>query len=194
MEVKKEMIKLKTYTSAHASLDHFNSMLRLVKKDEPTYFEFDINDLSEELLDRHRKLYPWHFKDSIRSFTNDNITNLSKYEFSYQNRFKKYFKVDQFDYANKSIINTWDPKIDLFAIIKPCLLILKFIRDGEYLHLSVVYRKRDLIKRLIPNWCCLCVLLTEQAQKFNLKPKLLLDYSIQATYNDKDRLKWIMMK
>ena len=184
---------MKIFTSAHISEKHFNTMLELSEKNNPIFFEFDLKKLSDELIDKHRLVFPWHFKDSVRSITNSNIKNLTPYEFSYSNRFIKHFGINQIELCKsnlKNIVLTWDPKIDLFNFPRPCLLAIKFIKDGKFLHLSVVFRNRDLLKRLIPNWYCCYIILNNISKDLSLKTGKLFDYSIQSMYNDNDYQKW----
>jgi len=186
-------MNLQSYKNPHTSLKAFNAMLDRVS-DGPVYFELDSARTNVEIFKRHEKLFNWHYKDSIRSFTNANIENLTPYEFSYANRFTKHFGMDQLKRVkddHSKILITWDPKVDLYKSPKPCLLLLKFFEENNKLHLQCVFRNRDMIRRLIPNWLCLLNLLQSVAIQKGKKFGNLYDYSLWSYAKQFDLDKWL---
>jgi len=193
----KDKIRLNYFINPFISVNSFISFLKNLNKNNLYSLFLEINNLEidNNLISLHKKLFPWHFNDTIRSFTNPDISNLSRFQFSYNNRIHKHFGFSQLDIKSllkNNIINIWDPKIDFNSKdTKPCLLVIKFIKDNDNLNLSVVWRKRDILKRLIPNIFCLSNLLKEYASKLSLNSGIIMDYSLQFDFDNNLKKKFI---
>ena len=157
----------------------------------------DLNLLDLDFLTKYADLFRWHFKDSQRSLLTSTISN-SQYEFSYWNRIHEYFKVDQLKQAIQELhdnkqcrpISTWSPNEDLLASgIIPCLMTLQFSKVEDQLNLTVVFRSRDIIRRMIPNWNALKILQQQTADTLKLRMGSLYDVSLKWFYKDLDLVK-----
>jgi len=171
-------------------------MLNVVEQHEPVLFELDIKLLSTKLVAYHERLFSWHAKDTRRSFFVLPKTELNKFQFSYADRMTEYFGINQFQKAcfdYSKIICTWDPKVDLFKSPKPCFLILKFKRSGDKLDATVIFRNRDLIRRMVPNLLAIQTLMRTAAVDKKLKLGILIDYSLNTFYKQEDYERWISL-
>jgi len=174
------------------NINSFITFLNSIQHHNNLYLYISNLKIDENLLNAHKKLFPWHHKDSIRSFTNPDISKLTPFEFSYANRIQKYFGYSQLKHVlTNNIINIWDPQKDPNSRVKPCLLVLKFIKTDNKLNLTVIWRKRDILKRLIPNIFCLINLLKNESIKHNLTPGIITDFSIQIILNENEKNKFI---
>ena len=162
--------------------------------------EFYHDDLSDELIAWHKKKYPWHHADTIRSYTQKRLrkhgNNGKREDFAYMNRAAKYFGYDQFvehrAQPNK-LICLWDPSLsgDMLGEHNPCLVLVRFQKDGRFLNISAVYRKRDLLTRMIGNLAMLAVWLRKEAEHRKLKPGRITDFSMSSQYDEKKLLQHI---
>jgi len=157
----------------------------------PCFLETDLNnlDVESDLFYRYCQSYKWHFRDSHRSLLIKMERNLTPYEFSYYDRMREYFGIDQVEMARKhpnNIICNWEVGKDHKKRPRPCFVTAKFIPDKEFLHLSVTFRTRDVIKRMYPNFVALRFFLNEQASLLNKKPGKLFDYSNQIIADNQD--------
>lgn len=180
-------------THAHESLKSFSLMLDNHKQREPLYFSFDLQKLNKEILERYRTLFRWQYRDSLRSFTNPDISDLTDRQLSYANRFQEYFGVNQIEacLANpKLVATTWDPKRDLTRTPRPCLLSFRLIQDGKWLHIAVVFRAREMLRRMVGNWYCFMEFQREICEKRDLKPGKIYDFSMEAWFQKSDRINW----
>ena len=174
-----------------SKLSLFNSMLKEYKETQsiPIYFELEISKINKKIIARHQQLFPWHQAALLKS-----MTDPRKEPPSYLYRLTEMFGVDQIK-VNKTHMNnlmcTWNPKTDITNSNKPSLILLKFLKDGKHLNLSVVFRHRDLIKRLPGNWYVLTKFLNDKAKCLKLKPGKLFDYSMAASFHIEDYIKWI---
>lgn len=150
----------------------------------PLFVETDLNNLdtNSNLFNKFYNHFKWHFRDSHRSMNIKMERNLTPYEFSYYNRMREYFGIDQLELNLKNknnIICNWDNKKDYISRPKPCFVTGKFIQEDNYLHFSCTFRTRDVIKRLYPNYISLRLMLEKCAEQHNLKLGKLFDYSNQ---------------
>lgn len=184
-------------------IDAFFQVLDLGVNGESLLIETDLRLLDQDFVSRYSKEFSWHFKDSQRSLLTPDISN-PDFEFSYFNRIHNHFGFDQLYFvlgglkkgSRSRIISTWDPKVDMETkALIPCLVVLKLsISDRNELDLGVVFRSRDIMKRMIPNWVALDVFQRNCADLIGLKQGILSDYSLQWFYrhDDLQRLKGIL--
>lgn len=173
--------------------------LQIHMNQNPLFVETDLNliDLESDLFKRYYKEYKWHFKDSRRSLLQNMERNLTRYEFSYYDRIHSYFGKDQVKAIVEKpneIISLWDPKNDSQNSPKPCLVTIKIIPEDKFLHLSVTFRSRDIIRRMYPNFIALKIFQNDCAEMMKKHPGKLFDYSNQAFYREEDLnkvLSWI---
>lgn len=157
----------------------------------PLVIETDLKLINEK-NPLHIKLcssYKWHHDDSLRSLLEKMDRPLNQFEFSYYDRIREHFGEDQLDIIIKdqnAIISTWDIKVDKDNRIRPCLATLRLLSDRDYLHLSVTFRVRDVIRRLYFNMLALNKLQQECCKLLNKSQGLLFDYSNQAFCRDDD--------
>ena len=157
----------------------------------PCFLETDLNnlDIKSDLFQKYYKSFKWHFKDTHRSLLINMERKLTPYEFSYCDRMHKHFGFDQVEMVrNKSnnIICNWETGKDHNRRPRPCFVTAKFITEKSFLHLSVTFRTRDVIKRMYPNFVAFRIFLDKQASLLNKKPGKLFDYSNQIIAENKD--------
>ena len=161
-------------------------------ENSPMYIETDLNniDVSSDFFNKYKSMFKWHFNDSFRSVLVKMKRPLTKYEFSYYNRIYDYFGVNQEEIISRNfnnIICNWDSKSDYKNHPKPCLLTAKFIQEKEYIHLSITFRTRDIIKRLYPNWIALRIFFQKICDKHCKKMGKLFDFSNQIICDSNKR-------
>jgi len=167
--------------------------VKSVAQNEGVLLEYTQDDLSERLIAWHTQQYPWHHRDTRRSYTQMTLrkhgNNGKRTDFAYMQRAAAYFGYNQFDehraQPNK-LICVWDPSTDgdNFGEHNPCLVLVRFRKEGRWLLLSAVYRKRDLLTRMIGNVVMLTEWLRNEAERRRLKAGVITDYSMEATYNE----------
>lgn len=155
-------------------------------KDEfPLIIETDLKKLDDKLKNIYQKYFDWHFRDSMRSFLTDSIWN-PKFEFSYYRRMHTAFSVDQIEEVKKKIltdprkavISIWSPSIDLYGDIIPCFMNLYVKKYKDDLNFVVVFRSRDIVKRLIPNWYALKIIQENMSKDLSMNVGNIIDISI----------------
>lgn len=184
----------------HTSVKGVKTFLQSVGKvqqGEPLIVTFRPNDLADELVVWHRENYSYQHNDTIRSFTQQGLRKYGnrgkRVDFAYFNRAYTFFGYDQFEahraQPNK-LICIWDPSIegDMVGEHNPCMVLVKFQRMAGKLDLKVVFRKRDLLSRMVGNWAMLVMWLNNEAGMQKLKPGWITDYSMDTAY-DEARLK-----
>jgi len=174
--------------------------IQSIAQGENLILEFCHHDLSSELIAWHKKTYPWHHADTIRSYTQKQLRKHGNHgkreDFAYMNRAAKYFGYDQFvehrAQPNK-LMCLWDPSLagDILGEHNPCLVLVRFQKDGKFLNLTAVYRKRDLLRRMIGNLAMLVVWLKKEAERRKLQPGLITDFSMSTQYDEKKLLQHI---
>lgn len=181
----------------------FLTAVQQVAQHEAVILEFNPKDhLHDDLIKWHRKTYAWHHNDTIRSYTQRKLrahgNNGKRTDFAYFNRATEYFGYDQFSshraQPNK-LMCLWDPSMDgdTYGEHNPCLVLVKFLRDGRHLNLTAIYRKRDLLKRMVGNLHMLTLWLNSEAKERRLKAGTITDFSMEATY-DEDALQQQLKK
>jgi len=177
-------------------LDLFKSLLSLGQLNGKALFmNVDLKLLDQAFVDKYGEIFGWHLKDSYRSLMTD-VVNNPKYEFSYFNRMTKHFEINQLEHVlsnirlkklRQNMITFWDPKTDLTSdTIIPCLTALSFFIHEDILNLGVVFRSRDIVRRLIPNWSALKYMQTRIAESEGFKCGTLADFSFQWFYRQED--------
>jgi thymidylate synthase len=162
----------------------------------------DLNALKPEFIEKYDNVFHWHLRDSMRSLMLEEVKD-PKFEFSYYNRLRKYFGLDQVQNMYLQLktqgysrpIVTWDPRIDLTTKeLIPCLMSISFRTVGQDLAMSVVFRARDIVRRLIPNWNALAAIQKEVASEMKLSMGTLTDFSLSWFYrqDDLERLRKIL--
>lgn len=179
------------------SPSHFLCNIDSVHPGEPLLIEFTPTELSDELVRWHQENFRYQHTDTIRSYTKVKLrargNHGKRVDFSYLNRAKKYFGYDQFEshraQPNK-LICIWDPSKggDYVGEHNPCMVLVKFQRNGSKLDMRVVFRKRELLSRMVGNWFMLGHWLNHEAGEQDLKPGLITDFSMDTSY-EPDRLK-----
>lgn len=168
-----------------------------VSQGESLIVMFQPKDLADELIVWHRENYKYQHNDTIRSFTQQGLRKYGnrgkRVDFAYFNRAYKFFGYDQFKahraQPNK-LICIWDPSLegDMVGEHNPCMVLVKFgVYEGK-LNLNVVFRKRDLLSRMVGNWAMLVMWLNNEADIRKVKPGWIIDHSMDTTY-DEVRLK-----
>jgi len=180
----------------------FMQALELVIPGESVVLEFQPFHLTKSLMEWHEVQYPWHHKDTIRSYTEEKLrrygNNGKRKDFGYMHRAVKYFGYHQFDehrvQPNK-LICMWDPSFDgdNFGEHNPCLVLVRFKRVKHTLNMVAVYRKRDMLTRMVGNLKMLVKWLTDEAKIRRLKPGSITDFSMESQL-DKSRLSVHMMR
>ena len=157
----------------------------------------DLKKLSRDFLDSYSNIFGWHFRDSERSLLSSKISN-PKYEFSYFDRIHSHFGFDQLEFVleglrngtRSRVISTWDQTLDMRTKeIIPCLTLLQFSLDDSLprkLDLSVVFRSRDIVRRMVPNWNALDILQRQCADALHCEQGVLIDYSLKWFYTEAD--------
>ena len=161
----------------------------------PLFMNVDLKLLDQAFVDKYGEIFGWHLKDSHRSLITD-VVNNPKYEFSYFNRITKHFEIDQMKHVldslrrkdfRKNMIVTWDPKVDLASDgLIPCLTALSFNVSGGELNMGVLFRSRDVVRRLIPNWNALKYMQTRISESEGFQCGTLADFSFQWFYRQED--------
>lgn len=165
-----------------------------VEQGEQLIVTFRPKDLADELIVWHRQHYQYQHNDTIRSFTQQGLRKSGnrgkRVDFAYFNRAYKFFGYDQFKahraQPNK-LICIWDPSEegDMVGEHNPCMVLIKYqVRHGE-LNLNVVFRKRDLLSRMVGNWAMLVTWLNNEASVRGHKVGWITDYSMDTTYDQK---------
>ena len=176
------------------SLDPYANFVKILSNKffcGPLYLNLDLKFLASKFRDNYSKAFPWHLKDCERSLLTPDISN-PLYEFSYYSRIHESTDFESFIAAIKrnagnAILSTWrrqDYANDNQR--KPCLLILSAkLREG-FLDFSVVFRKRDIIRRMPGNWFALYKLQQEISTQLGSTPGYLHDYSMDWFYQQQD--------
>ena len=150
----------------------------------------DLSFIEEKLA----KVFPWHFNDTKRSLLTDKIIN-PKLEFSYYLRLHSHFNgIDLLDNmvskygTTKSFTSLWDSSVDNSAEGRvPCLSVMSLISEPDgSCSMFVLFRSRDLVKRMPFNWFFIDKLHKELCQKLNVKQGILYDYSVFAFAKQED--------
>lgn len=170
------------------------TLLEIYENQCPLFIETDLKNikLDSDFFKKYYSTFQWHFRDSHRSLIQRMHRKLNRYEFSYFDRIHDYFDVDQIEICREkpnNVVCCWDSRNDFTNSPKPCLLTMKFIRDKQYLHISVNFRTRDIIRRMFPNWIALRCLLEQEARLLNKKPGKIFDYSHQIMAKEEDVVK-----
>jgi len=182
---------ISTYRMAHRTFECFDQMLKWqLKSKDPIAFEIPYGEVNEDLYEKFEDKFPDKWEDSITSFSKLEFKSGSKNKHTYKYRIMKHFGKNQISGViadSRNIISTWDQRLDQTSVYKPCLLSIKFNIVNDKLNMIVVFRNRDLIKRLIVNWYCLHVLWNKVAIDMGKEPGVLYDFSMQS-YIDKNSL------
>lgn len=148
-----------------------------------TYVDLKELETSKEFIEKFKKVFPWHFQDSQRSFLTDKINN-PVYEFSYYQRMRIHFGINQIEAAIKNprmnLISTFDPKKDFSEKGRvPCFMQMYLLRNKDTIDFVVIFRNRDICRRVIPNWVAFNELQKEICKKMKLKQGITVDISIR---------------
>jgi hypothetical protein len=172
----------------------FLTTVEEMRDGEQLLITYSNKSLPDEIIQWHRWAYPWHHNDTIRSYTQGALREHGnrgkKTDFAYFNRAIKYFGYDQFAahrrHPNK-LMCLWDPskKGDYFGEHNPCLILIKFTERGKHLDMTAVFRKRDLLKRMIGNCCMLLLWLNNEAEARKMKAGTITDISLDTQYDVK---------
>lgn len=143
----------------------------------------------------YAKVFPWHLKDSIRSFTTTELNN-DTYEFSYRRRLEGHFEIPKTGIYINQIGNnpysTWDPAVDLNSNgRKPCFMNMFMNTKKGVTDFTIIFRRRDLCKRIIPNWFGIDFLEKEYCKINNTKQGKTVDISIDYFIEEGDFKKLI---
>ena len=175
------------------SVKHFLYGIDSIHQGESLITTFKVNALADELVQWHRIHYKWHHEDTIRSYTQQHLRERGnrgkRVDFAYFNRAFKYFGYDQFAehrVQRNKLICLWDPTTDgdNFGEHNPCLILVRFQVYEGLLDMNVVFRKRDLLKRMIGNWAMLVMWLNNEASQRNMKPGSITDFSMECVYDE----------
>ena len=177
-------------------VDLFKALLSTGKLNGgPLFMSVDLKLLDQVFVDKYGEIFGWHLKDSHRSLMTD-VVNNPKFEFSYFDRMTKYFGINQLEHVldslrrkdfRKNMIVTWDPKIDLGSnSLIPCLTALSFNVSDSALNMGVLFRSRDVVRRLIPNWSALKYMQTRISESEGFRCGTLADFSFQWFYRQED--------
>lgn len=154
----------------------------------------DLKKLDRSFIEQYDDAFHWHLKDSTRSLNTGDLAD-PKFEFSYYDRIHKYFGINQMDLALQELVTEkrsrpivlWDPKVDLQAKnLIPCLTMISFNINFNEVNMSVVFRSRDIIRRLIPNWNALQFFQERIANSLSMKVGTLTDFSLSWFYRNDD--------
>ena len=168
-----------------------------VHEGEPLVLTFRPEELSEELVVWHRENFRYQHHDTIRSYTQKGLRvrgNHGKREdFAYFNRASKFFGYDQFSKHRQQpnkLICIWNPAVDgdYVGEHNPCMVLVKFQPNRRELDLKVIFRKRELLSRMVGNLFMLGKWLTDEATIRKMKTGTITDFSMDTTY-DPVRLK-----
>lgn len=172
-----------------SSIDRFCLAIEMVEEGEEVLIRYSPGDISSKLVDRFKLIFPWHYNDTQRSYTSQKLrphgNRGKKKDFAYLHRVTRYFGYDQFDAQYRQpnkLICLWDPTEDgdFVGEHNPCLVMIKLKQRGDRLHMTAIYRKRDLCRRMIGNMNFLCLWLNENAKKWGLKPGTITDFSMDT--------------
>lgn len=154
----------------------------------------ELEQLSSTFAEDYCKYFKWHFDDSQRSFLTPVIGN-PKYQFSYYRRLHEKrswgkFENEAMHGSSRNIICTWRLKDHDYGEERiPCFILLSArIRQG-WLDFTVVFRMRDIIRRMIPNWYALKTMQMEMAGRNHLGVGVTNDLSLDWFYTAGDRRK-----
>ena len=149
--------------------------------------------LADELIQWHRKKYAWHHNDTVRSYTQMTLRKRGnrgkRTDFAYYNRAMVYFGYDQFDAHRRQpnkLVCFWDPSNegDYVGEHNPCLVLVRYKEQNGKLNMTVVFRKRDVLKRMIGNWVMLCMWLNNEATIRKMKVGTITDFSMDTITED----------
>jgi hypothetical protein len=171
------------------------SLLTHVPPPRPLWLpNLELSQLTPEFADDYCKYFRWHYDDSLRSFLTPKLGN-PKYQFSYYQRMHEKgtwnkFEKEVMHRSSRNMICTWrlidhdytDARIPCFTLLSAR------IRQG-CLDFTVVFRMRDLIRRMIPNWYALQRMQLDMATKNHLEIGVLNDLSLDWFYTAADRSK-----
>jgi len=177
------------------SMKAFCKQAQLLQPKEALLIEYRPKDISEELVNGFKRTFNWHYDDTQRSYTQKTLRKHGnrgkKEDFAYFNRAVEYFGYDQFmaHYRKpNSLICLWNPgkKGDMFGEHKPCLVTVKFIQRQDKLDMVATFRKRDVCRRMIGNMVFLSLWLNQFAEKYNLTPGKIVDFSMETQWDPND--------
>ena len=177
------------------SIVNFCWAVENVHPGEPVVAEYAPEDVSLDVIRAFKKVFPWHYNDTQRSYTQHRLrphgNNGKKTDFAYMHRAMDHFGYDQFEehqrHPNK-LICLWDPSLigDNFGEHNPCLVTVKFKKREKYLDMVATFRKRDLCRRMIGNMVFLSLWLNENAKLWELKPGIVTDFSMDTQWSKDD--------
>jgi hypothetical protein len=162
---------------------------------QPLYLpRLDLQRLNDKFAEDYCKYFKWHFNDSHRSFLTARWNPDSQYEFSYWHRMHDgsnwgKFMLSIAKNTSRSLICTWrSADYDSEKPI-PCFVMMWASRIKTALDLTVVFRSRDVIRRMIPNWYAIKLMQRDIANELNLTPGLVNDFSMRWFYKQEDMKK-----
>ena len=185
-------------SNATKGVKSFLSAVGTTKQGEQLIVTFRADELADELVQWHRTHYKWHHEDTIRSYTQMKLrprgNRGKRVDFAYFNRASTYFGYDQFEehrVQRNKLICLWDPSTDgdYFGEHNPCLVLVRFREYENMLDMNVVFRKRDLLKRMIGNWAMLVMWLNYEASIRKRTPAWITDYSMECVYDQEQLIK-----
>lgn len=174
--------------------------IRTVTQGEPLLVEYRPEHVSPHIMTWHKINYSFQHHDTIRSYTLSKLrargNRGKRTDFAYMNRAAKYFGYNQLEEhrsQKNKLICLWDASKDgdMFGEHNPCLVLVKYQKNGSELDLKVVFRKRDLLSRMVGNWAMLGQWLTLEAKARGLKPGWIIDYSMDTTYDEQKLIEHI---
>ena len=178
------------HINPHRSLKSFNEMISAHVNKMPLMCQLD-GPCGDDLIQHHLDTFEWHHKDTERSFTSDSPDG----RFGYRKRMIRYFGVDLENAlleGKTNVVGIWDPRVDHRQQpgSKPCLMSLAINEVSGVLDMSVTFRARDMVKRMIGNWYQLQLLLEEVANTRGKRVGRIYDFSYTAWYQSNDLKTW----
>ncbi|MDI9624560.1 MAG: thymidylate synthase [Methanothermobacter sp.] len=159
-----------------------------------TPFKTNFYQISEEV--EVPKGYFWT-GEKLKEYANQFLTpNNPGFTYTYGNRLRDHFNVDQVEEAIKRLKNfrktrratmiTWDPRIDSREDEVPCMILIDFkIRDGK-MHTTGVWRSHDIYGAWFPNAVGLAYLTKHVAEETGAQVGPITIHSISAHIYETD--------
>lgn len=181
---------INVFHNPHVSLSAFNNMVLSHVNKMPLICQLD-GFCGESLVDWHQRKFPWHHEDTRRSFNSLQADG----KFGYRKRMVRYFNIDLEEAlldGSTDVVGIWDPRVDhrQGPGSKPCLMSLSVMTVDGMLDMSVTFRARDMLRRMVGNWFQLINLLNVIAVARGKKPGRLYDFSYTAWYKPGDLKTW----
>ncbi|BDH79235.1 MAG TPA: thymidylate synthase [Methanothermobacter sp.] len=165
------------------TLEILNAIVEIQRPFRPNFYH-----INEEI--ETPKGYFWS-GEKLKEYANQFLKPDKKgFIYTYGNRLRSHFKVDQVEEAIKRLKNfkktrratmiTWDPQVDTKEDEVPCMILIDFKIRGNKLYTTGVWRSHDIYGAWFPNAVGLAHLAKYVAEKTGTKVGPITIHSISA--------------